>query len=91
MSRQDTEDNAGGRRSALYGIAAAGVSAFAAAFAGGRPVRAAEPQGGLTEAEMIGKSLRVYHSGDAITMDYSEDRLNIELGPDDRIAKVSIG
>ena len=79
-----------GRRAALLGLAAGGVSALTAAVVGGRPAQAVEPR--LVNAEdMYGKTLRVYHTGDAITMDYSEDRVNIELGPDDRIAKVSIG
>jgi hypothetical protein len=79
-----------GRRTALLGLAAGGASALAAAVVGGRPAQAIEPR--LVNAEdMWDKTLRVYHTGDVITMDYSEDRVNIELGPDDRIVKVSIG
>jgi hypothetical protein len=78
-----------GRRAALLSLAG-GASALTAAVVGGRPVQAIEPR--LVNAEdMWGKTLRVYHTGDAITMDYSEDRVNIELGPDERIVKVSIG
>ncbi|MGF1624564.1 MAG: I78 family peptidase inhibitor [Alphaproteobacteria bacterium] len=92
MNRQDSEHKIGGRRAALYGIAAAGVSALGATLAAGRPARAVDPQtGALTEADMIGKVLRVYNTGDPVTLDYSEDRLNIELGPEQRIARITIG
>lgn len=92
MNRQDSEHKIRGRRSALYGIAAAGVSALGATLVAGRPARAVDPQtGALTEADMIGKVLRVYNTGDAVTLDYSEDRLNIEVGPDRRIVRITIG
>lgn len=40
---------------------------------------------------MRGKVLRVYHTGDALTMDLRRDRANVELGPDERIVQVWIG
>ncbi|MSP74615.1 MAG: hypothetical protein EXR12_00625 [Rhodospirillaceae bacterium] len=36
-------------------------------------------------------TLRVYHTGDMLTMDYRTDRLNIELGRDDRIVGTWVG
>ncbi|WP_322517671.1 hypothetical protein SR870_09230 [Rhodopseudomonas palustris] len=41
---------------------------------------------------LIGKSLRVYHSGDGLTLDYRLDRANIELSPTtERIVRVWFG
>lgn len=34
---------------------------------------------------------RIYNSGDPLTMDFNEGRLNIEIGPDGRIVAVSCG
>lgn len=83
------------RRQLLLGTVAVGASslAFAAVPIGATgAAHAADPAvPELTVADMIGKTLRVYHTGDAVTMDYSEDRLNIELGPDERIVRVSVG
>ena len=80
------------RRLLLTGGAAMGATALAALLA---DPRVAWGQGvqdqDLTTEDMIGKSLRVYHTGDPVTMDYSEDRLNVELGPDDRIVRVWVG
>ncbi len=44
---------------------------------------------GLQELE--GRPLRVYHTGDMLTMDYRPDRVNIELGADQMIVKVWFG
>lgn len=80
------------RRRLLTGGAALGATALAALLAA---AGVASAQGGqdptLTSEQMLGKVLRVYHTGDAVTMDYSEGRLNIELGPDDRVVRVWIG
>lgn len=84
-----------GRRGVLRGTATLGLSALAASVAtacvGGGPPAGAQDPGDLTAADMIGKTLRVYHTGDALTMDYSDSRLNVELGPDDRIVRVYVG
>lgn len=83
------------RRQLMIGTAAVGASSLALAASQIGAIGAAQaadpavPE--LTAADMIGKTLRVYHTGDAVTMDYSEDRLNIELGPDERIVRVSVG
>lgn len=37
------------------------------------------------------KAVRVYRTGSMTTMDYREDRLNLEVGADYRIVKVSCG
>ena len=84
------------RRSALSGMAGIGVTALIAAVAGAcvsrpRGAQASDSDELLTADSMIGKRLRVYHSGDPVTLDYDPDRLNIELGPDDRIVNVSLG
>lgn len=81
-----------GRRQAVRGAATvslAAVAAFLSSPRAGRAQATVEPV--LTADDMIGKSLRVYHTGDPVTLDYREDRLNIELDSDDRIAKVSVG
>lgn len=46
---------------------------------------------GLTSETMTGKTLRVFTTGDAITMDYSEDRINIELDASHKIVRVFVG
>ncbi len=40
---------------------------------------------------LIGKSLRVYHTGDPLTKDHRPDRANIELSSHERIVKVWFG
>lgn len=52
------------------------------------PVNATAP---LTTENMVGKILRVVKSGDAMTMDYSEDRVNIEVDDKGTIVRVFIG
>ena len=88
-----TLDPAGkGRRQVARGAATvslAAVAAFLFSPRTGQAQVAIEPA--LTVDDMIGKSLRVYRTGDPVTLDYREDRLNIELDSDDRIVKVSIG
>ena len=44
---------------------------------------------GLQELE--GRPLRVYHTGDMLTMDFRPNRVNVELGPDELIVKVWFG
>ncbi|MEZ5667485.1 MAG: I78 family peptidase inhibitor [Alphaproteobacteria bacterium] len=90
-----------GRRAALRGMAGIGVSAVAAsvvgACVGARPSAQAQDPGPLPSGEalnanvMVGKTLRVYHTGDVVTLDFSPDRVNVELGPDDRIVAVTLG
>ncbi len=45
----------------------------------------------LTTATLLGKSLRVIRPGQAVTMDYSTDRVNIEVDEANRIRRVYIG
>lgn len=45
----------------------------------------------LTTATLIGKTLRVIRPGQAVTMDYSEDRVNVEVDDANRIVRVHIG
>ena len=40
---------------------------------------------------LLGKTLRAYHTGDALTKDYRPDRANIELGAGERIVRVWFG
>lgn len=37
------------------------------------------------------ESTRIYRTGDALTADFSPDRLNIEIGPDGTIVQVTCG
>jgi len=39
----------------------------------------------------IGYKLRVYHTGDMLTMDYSETRINFELNETQQVVKAYIG
>ena len=48
-------------------------------------------RGGAAPEQLIGKSLRVYHTGDPITFDLRPSRANVELGADERIVKVWVG
>ena len=41
--------------------------------------------------DLVGCTLRVYHTGDQLSKDYIKDRANIELGKDERIVRVWIG
>jgi hypothetical protein len=41
--------------------------------------------------DMIGMVLRVVHPGDAVTMDYREDRITIEVDDDNVIQRIAIG
>lgn len=41
----------------------------------------------LTEGDLI----RIIRSGDAVTMDYNQERLNISLNDDDEIVEVTCG
>jgi hypothetical protein len=80
------------RRLLLTSGAVLGASALAALLARIGEAGAQDGQDQvLTLEDMIGKTLRVYHTGDAVTLDYSENRLNVELGADDRVVRVSIG
>ncbi len=45
----------------------------------------------LTSQEMLGKNLRVIHPMERITMDYSEDRINIEVDENNCVVRVFIG
>lgn len=50
---------------------------------------------GLAEAgsdsNLIGKTLRVYHTGDPLTLDLRPNRANVELGAEERIVRVWFG
>ena len=88
-----------GRRTVVRGAAAVVGAAAAATALGacasrppaGTPAPAPAPGGPVTSAALIGRTLRVYHSGDPLSRDYREDRANIELGPDEAIVRVWIG
>lgn len=45
----------------------------------------------LTIADLIGLQARVYTTGDALTMDYRLDRVNIELSKTGKLVKIWIG
>lgn len=45
----------------------------------------------LSSIEMIGKRLRVIHPNEAVTMDYSEDRVNVTVDEDGKITRVHLG
>lgn len=46
---------------------------------------------GVLETMRFGQVVRVIHPGMAVTMDYSPDRLNIEVDADKIISRVSCG
>ncbi len=71
---------------ALAGLTLGGAALSHAALAG---ESAPTPQ--LTSADMIGKRLRVIHPGQVVTMDYSEERLNIEVDAQNRITRIHVG
>ena len=37
------------------------------------------------------KPVRVYHEGDAVTMDFIEERLNVVLDEDDKVVRLTCG
>ena len=39
----------------------------------------------------LGEEIRIIRRGDAVTMDYNQDRLNISLNDDDEIVEVTCG
>lgn len=45
----------------------------------------------LTVAQMVGKKLRVIKPGQAVTMDYREDRVNVAVDDQGLITRISIG
>ncbi|MGF1624565.1 MAG: hypothetical protein ACFCVH_06750 [Alphaproteobacteria bacterium] len=45
----------------------------------------------MTSADLVGKTLRVYNTGDPLTRDFRQDRANVELGPNQRIVSIWIG
>ena len=83
------------RRSLIRGaaVAAVGATGLAACVGGQPPSPPGTPPGDgpVPVADLVGKTLRVYHSGDPLTRDFRQDRANVELGPDDRIVRVWIG
>lgn len=83
------------RRFLGHGVAVVATAGLAACVAGGsRPGnggQASDDNAGPTSADLAGKTLRVYHTGDALTRDFRQDRANIELDADDRIVSVWIG
>ena len=83
------------RRLLAYGTAAVATAALAGCVASGSRSGSGRqaPGGGAgpTSVDLAGKTLRVYHGGDALTRDFRQDRANIELDSDDRIVSVWIG
>ena len=82
------------RRTAIRGAAVGAAAAGLAACVGGQPPSppgTPPGDGPIPIADLVGKTLRVYHSGDPLTRDFRQDRANVELGPDDRIVRVWIG
>lgn len=83
---------------ALAGLALGGAALSRTALADGadmappqrRSPRADAPAP-LTSETMVGKRLRVIKSGDMMTMDYSEDRINIEVDDQNTIIRVFVG
>lgn len=47
--------------------------------------------GAATAASLIGKTVRIYNSGEPLTRDLRQNRANIELGPGNRIVSIWIG
>lgn len=90
-------DASSGRRTVLRAATGIVVSVGAATAVGGcisaRPP-AQPPSPGdrpLTSADLVGKTLRVYNTGDPLTRDFRQDRANVELGPNQRIVSIWIG
>ncbi len=81
------------RRSMLALAALPLASAAASAAPASSEVRTALPDEGapLTAESMVGKVLRVIEPGSAVTMDYSTDRVNIELDANRKIVRVFVG
>lgn len=71
---------------ALAGLTLGGAALSRAALAG-----ESAPITQLTSADMIGKRLRVVRPGQVVTMDYSEERLNIEVDAQNRITRIHVG
>lgn len=83
---------------ALAGLALGGAALSRTALADGAesvPLQRRSPQAQesapLTSESMVGKRLRVVKTGDMMTMDYSEDRVNIEVDDENRIVRVFVG
>ena len=73
-------------------LALAGVALTAPALAMTRAdVEDGVPEKELTAATMAGKKLRVVGPNMMMTMDYSEDRVNIEVDAQNIIKRVFIG
>lgn len=83
-----------GRRTLIRLVAGTAAVAAAGACTPPRPApQEPAPPGDapITSTSLVGKTLRVYHTGDPLTRDYRQDRANIELGPDERIVSIWIG
>lgn len=80
---------------ALAGLALGGAALSRAALANGEAPSSAEAaeaaKPALSSADMLGKRLRVITPGQMITMDYSEDRINIEVDATGKIKRVYVG
>lgn len=82
---------------ALAGLALGGAALSRAALANGETPSSAEaaetakPAPTLSSADMLGKRLRVITPGQMVTMDYSEDRINIEVDTASKITRVYVG
>jgi hypothetical protein len=74
-------------------LALAGLALASPALASGERTtgRARAGTTPLTTANLIGKKLRVFEEGRPITMDYSEDRVNIEIDGEALIKRIFIG
>jgi hypothetical protein len=81
-------------REALFGAAEQAKQAFSIADDDAEPWRALMQKKPALRpiSSLIGKSLRVYHTGDPLTKDLRPDRANIELSPStDLIVQVWFG
>ena len=80
------------RRALLATLARFGlVMAASPALANSRMPADEAPPSPLSSADMIGKRLRVIRPNQAVTMDYSEDRVNVTVDDQGKITRVHIG
>lgn len=78
------------RRRSLLALAALPLAATAA-HASSLIEEALPAAAPITSESMVGKRLRVLGPNSAMTMDYSEDRVNIETDEQQKIVRVFVG